>query len=92
MVKLEQITLGTDRNCSASYLRQTIMLSPYETPEFRHLFNDSLKNVGGKKRIEGSYSPVQVPEGVSQVRIMCLFHTALLTLMDCTIVIRLLRM
>ncbi|KAI5123895.1 hypothetical protein M0805_005711 [Coniferiporia weirii] len=50
----------------AAYLRQTIMLSPYETPEFRHLFNATLKNVGGKKRIEGPYSPVQVPEGVSQ--------------------------
>ncbi|KAH8119429.1 digestive organ expansion factor [Phellopilus nigrolimitatus] len=50
----------------ASYLRQTIMLSPYETPDFRHLFNSVLKNVGGKKRIEGPYSPVQVPEGVSQ--------------------------
>ena len=42
------------------------MLSPYETPEFRHIFNE-LKNVGGKKRVESSYSPVQVPEGVSQV-------------------------
>ncbi|EJD03205.1 digestive organ expansion factor [Fomitiporia mediterranea MF3/22] len=49
----------------ACYLRQTIMLSPFETPEFRHVFND-LKNVGGKKKVEGPYAPVQVPEGISQ--------------------------
>lgn len=53
-------------NRSASYLRQTIMLSPYETPDFRHIFS-GLKNLGGKKRVESPYSPVQVPEGVTQV-------------------------
>ncbi|KAL5484956.1 UTP25 [Sanghuangporus weigelae] len=48
------------------YLRQTIMLSPYDAPEFRHIFNDNLKNVAGKKRVESPYNPVQVPEGISQ--------------------------
>ena len=43
------------------------MLSPYETPEFRSLFNSQLKNVSGKKRIESIYKPVQVPEGIVQV-------------------------
>ncbi|KAL5524025.1 hypothetical protein ACEPAG_8198 [Sanghuangporus baumii] len=48
------------------YLRQTIMLAPYDAPEFRHIFNDNLKNVAGKKRVESPYNPVQVPEGISQ--------------------------
>ncbi|KAL5528189.1 UTP25 [Sanghuangporus sanghuang] len=48
------------------YLRQTIMLSPYDAPEFRHIFNDNLKNIAGKKRVESPYNPVQVPEGISQ--------------------------
>lgn len=57
---------------SAAYLRQTIALSPYDTPEFRNLFNAYFKNAAGKKRIEAAYSPVQVPEGVSQVRSLSL--------------------
>lgn len=52
---------------SAAYLRQTIMLSPFDTPEFRHLFNSELTNASGKGRLEGTYEPVQVPEGIAQV-------------------------
>jgi U3 small nucleolar RNA-associated protein 25 len=44
------------------------MLSPYETPEFRSLFNSHLNNVAGKKRAESIYKPIQVPEGIEQVR------------------------
>ncbi|PAV18929.1 digestive organ expansion factor [Pyrrhoderma noxium] len=50
----------------AAYLRQTIMLSPFDTPEFRHLFNSELINASGKGRLEGTYEPVQVPEGIAQ--------------------------
>ena len=51
------------------------MLSPYDTPDFRSLFNSRLKNAAGKKRIESNYSPVQVPEGVAQVRSFVTTHT-----------------
>lgn len=43
------------------------MLSPFDTPEFRHLFNSELTNASGKGRLEGTYEPVQVPEGIAQV-------------------------
>jgi U3 small nucleolar RNA-associated protein 25 len=36
----------------SKYLRQSILLSRYETPEFRSLFNRSLYNVEGKIRVE----------------------------------------
>ena len=52
---------------SAAYLRQTILLSAYETPETRSLFNSSLKNVAGKIRTERRWAPVEVPEGIDQV-------------------------
>jgi hypothetical protein len=53
--------------CSASHLRQSILLSSYETPEIRSLFNKKLKNVAGKIRTEAVWAPVQVPEGIQQV-------------------------
>jgi UTP25, NTP hydrolase-like domain len=52
---------------SAAYLRQSILLSPYETPEMRSLFSRSLKNVAGKLRTERKWRPIAVPEGVEQV-------------------------
>ena len=52
---------------SAAYLRQTILLSPYETPEMRALFNHQLKNVAGKIKTERKWKPIAVPEGVDQV-------------------------
>ncbi|KAI0675384.1 digestive organ expansion factor [Trametes maxima] len=50
----------------SSYLRQTILLSAYETPETRALYNHSLKNVAGRVRTERRWSPVDVPEGIDQ--------------------------
>ncbi|KZT63869.1 digestive organ expansion factor [Daedalea quercina L-15889] len=50
----------------AAYLRQSILLTAYETPETRALFNGSLKNVAGKVRTERRWPPVEVPEGIDQ--------------------------
>ncbi|EPT04571.1 hypothetical protein FOMPIDRAFT_1057882 [Fomitopsis schrenkii] len=50
----------------AAYLRQSILLTAYETPETRALFNNSLKNVAGKVRTERKWSPVAVPAGIDQ--------------------------
>ncbi|KAH9839237.1 digestive organ expansion factor [Rhodofomes roseus] len=50
----------------AAYLRQTILLTAYETPETRALFNGSLNNVAGKVRTERLWKPVEVPEGIEQ--------------------------
>lgn len=33
----------------------------------RSLFNNTLKNVAGKSRLETRFGPVQVPEGIKQV-------------------------
>lgn len=49
---------------SAAYLRQSILLTGYETPETRSLFNHNLKNVAGKIRTERRWNPVAIPEGV----------------------------
>ncbi|KAI0066038.1 digestive organ expansion factor [Artomyces pyxidatus] len=48
----------------AAYLRQSIVLTAYETPETRHLYNHLLKNVTGKARTIRRCAPVQVPEGL----------------------------
>ncbi|KAF9557950.1 digestive organ expansion factor [Agrocybe pediades] len=48
----------------AAYLRQSILLSAYETAETRALYNKTLKNVEGKIRTEKSYAPIEVPAGV----------------------------
>ena len=57
--------------CSAAYLRQTVLLSAYETPEIRSIYNQSLKNLEGRVRTFRRWAPVQVPEGLDQV------HTSL---------------
>lgn len=53
--------------CSAAYLRQTVLLSAYETAEIRSLYNQSLKNLEGRVRTFRRWAPVQVPEGLDQV-------------------------
>lgn len=53
--------------CSSAYLRQTVLLSAYEAPEIRSLFNQSLKNLEGRVRTFRRWAPVQVPEGLDQV-------------------------
>ncbi|KAI0916433.1 hypothetical protein AcV5_006869 [Taiwanofungus camphoratus] len=50
----------------AAYLRQSVLLTAYETPETRSLFNNSLKNVAGKVRTERRWTRVDVPEGIDQ--------------------------
>ncbi|KAG8773656.1 rRNA-binding ribosome biosynthesis protein utp25 [Serendipita sp. 398] len=50
----------------AAYLRQSILLSAYETPEIRSLFNKNLLNVSGKQRIQSAWAAAQVPEGIRQ--------------------------
>lgn len=52
---------------SAAYLRQSILLSAFETPETRSLYNSVLKNVAGKIRTEKRWAPIEVPAGVDQV-------------------------
>ncbi|TFK18290.1 digestive organ expansion factor [Coprinopsis marcescibilis] len=48
----------------APYLRQTVLLSAFETPETRALYNNELKNVAGKVRTEKRWQPVQIPAGI----------------------------
>ncbi|KAJ2912720.1 hypothetical protein MD484_g7691, partial [Candolleomyces efflorescens] len=48
----------------APYLRQSILLSSFETPEMRSLYNHSLKNVAGKVRVDKRWMPVDIPDGV----------------------------
>ncbi|KAG6919357.1 hypothetical protein DXG01_006905 [Tephrocybe rancida] len=50
----------------AAYVRQSIFLAAYETPEARALYNNSLLNVAGKIRTQKHWSPVGVPEGIQQ--------------------------
>lgn len=52
----------------AAFLRQTILLSRYEFPELRHLFNKQLTNVAGKVRTEQTYEGVldRILPGVKQ--------------------------
>ena len=52
---------------SAIHLRQSILLSAYETAETRSLYNSSLKNVAGKIRTEKHWQPIAVPDGIDQV-------------------------
>lgn len=53
----------SDHNNSAAFLRQSIFLTAYETPETRSLYN-SLRNVSGKMRTERTWSTLQVPDGL----------------------------
>ncbi|KAK0455529.1 digestive organ expansion factor [Desarmillaria tabescens] len=50
----------------AAYLRQSILLSAFETPEIRSVFNTNLKNVAGKVRLDKRWAPIEVPDGISQ--------------------------
>ncbi|KAG7098451.1 hypothetical protein E1B28_000401 [Marasmius oreades] len=57
----------------SEYLRQSILLSAYETPETRALFNNNLKNLAGRIRQDKRWSAIDVPEGVQQnfIRFEC---------------------
>ncbi|QRV97136.1 U3 small nucleolar RNA-associated protein 25 [Ceratobasidium sp. AG-Ba] len=50
----------------SSYLRQTILLSAYETPQIRALFNNTklLRNVAGRVRQTRRYGATPIPEGI----------------------------
>ncbi|KAG1751370.1 uncharacterized protein EDB91DRAFT_1105029 [Suillus paluster] len=50
----------------SAYLRQSILLSPFEAPEMRALFNNTLKNTAGKVRVEKIWPAIQVPESIDQ--------------------------
>ncbi|KAI0032904.1 digestive organ expansion factor [Vararia minispora EC-137] len=50
----------------ATFLRQNVLLSAFETPETRNLYNRTLKNVVGKARTVRHWAPVQVPDGLDQ--------------------------
>ncbi|KAF9237553.1 digestive organ expansion factor [Melanogaster broomeanus] len=50
----------------SAYLRQSILISPFEMPETRSIYNTSLKNVAGKVRVEKTWSALQIPEGIDQ--------------------------
>ncbi len=63
-------------SCSAAYLRQSILLSAYETPEMRSLYIN-LKNVAGKIRTIKLYKPIEVPAGLAQVNNHFISHTAI---------------
>ncbi|KAK4052574.1 rRNA-binding ribosome biosynthesis protein utp25 [Microbotryomycetes sp. JL221] len=53
----------------AAYLRQSVFLSAYETPEMRNMFSNSLLNVAGKLKADVTYDGVlsRVPRGIKQV-------------------------
>ncbi|KAH7913241.1 digestive organ expansion factor [Hygrophoropsis aurantiaca] len=51
----------------SAYLRQSILLSAFKTPEMRSLYNQSLKNVAGKVRIDKSWPAIQVPASIDQL-------------------------
>ncbi|KAG2135423.1 DUF1253-domain-containing protein [Suillus clintonianus] len=51
----------------SAYLRQSVFLSPFETPELRALFNTTLKNTAGKVRVEKAWPAIQVPESIDQM-------------------------
>lgn len=50
-------------------MRQSILLSQYETPELRALYSKTLQNVGGKIKAEVFYDGIMmdVPKGIKQV-------------------------
>ncbi|KAH9160423.1 hypothetical protein EDB89DRAFT_2166712 [Lactarius sanguifluus] len=53
----------------AVYIRQTVMLSAYETPEIRSLFNQSLKNLAGKSAVQSANTVIFVPSSLDFTRI-----------------------
>ncbi|KIO20315.1 hypothetical protein M407DRAFT_220818 [Tulasnella calospora MUT 4182] len=50
----------------ARHLRQNILISSYETPQIRALFNDTFRNIAGKVRFERRWPGVEIPEGIKQ--------------------------
>ena len=60
------------------YLRQSILLSPFEMPEARALFNNTLKNTAGKVRVEKVWPAIQVPESIDQVSALLLTRSSLI--------------
>ncbi|KAG9033455.1 rRNA-binding ribosome biosynthesis protein utp25 [Tulasnella sp. UAMH 9824] len=50
----------------APHLRQNILISSYETPQIRALFNDTFRNIAGKVRFERRWPGVEIPEGIKQ--------------------------
>ncbi|KAI6046112.1 DUF1253-domain-containing protein [Pisolithus marmoratus] len=48
----------------SAYLRQSILLSPFETPETRTLYHHKLKNIAGKIRVEKVWPVLQVPGSI----------------------------
>ncbi|KZO99606.1 DUF1253-domain-containing protein [Calocera viscosa TUFC12733] len=52
----------------AAKLRQTLLFSPYETPEMRALYNKSLTNVEGKLKTEQRFAGLlsHIPKGIQQ--------------------------
>lgn len=77
------LSLQGSYSCSAAYLRQSIFLTAFETPETRSLYNSYLTNISGKVRTDLRRSPIAVPEGINQVSTVCLVHTtSLLTFRD----------
>ncbi|KAG2148663.1 DUF1253-domain-containing protein [Suillus bovinus] len=54
-------------SASSAYLRQSILLSPFEMPELRALFNTTLKNTAGKVRVEKIWPAIQVPQSIDQM-------------------------
>ena len=48
----------------APYFRQSILISSFDTPELRAMYNNELKNLAGKVRIEKRWAPVEIPDGV----------------------------
>lgn len=54
---------------SAANLRQSVVLSAYDTPEIRAMFSKQLSNVAGKARTEAQAPGVltHIPRGVRQV-------------------------
>ena len=65
---------------SSIYLRQSILLSAYETAETRSLYNSSLKNVAGKIRTERHWQPIAVPDGIDQVSLTVSWQGELITI------------
>ncbi|KAG2016434.1 digestive organ expansion factor [Coprinopsis cinerea AmutBmut pab1-1] len=48
----------------AAYLRQTVLISAFETSEIRALYNNDLKNVAGKLRTDKRWTPIHIPAGL----------------------------
>ncbi|KAI6032985.1 DUF1253-domain-containing protein [Pisolithus orientalis] len=51
----------------SAYLRQSILLSPFETPEMRALYHRKLKNIAGKIRVEKVWPVLEVPGSLDPI-------------------------